>query len=694
MNILNNFSVSLGNFVGGAYNHSIEGNWTMSGGTFNSTGTTVSFNGARIQKISTIAPFNNVNVSKASGVLMLESSITVNSILTFSKGVVRTDTCKVIIPSSGSIAGSAPGTGWVYGKLQKNFASGSNVTRSFELGDSLNYIPLSVTFATASTSGNLIASAKDQEHPNILSSPINAQKNVNRYWTLANEGIAFTGASVIFNWIASDQDAGIVPTNMKVAQYTGAWSFTAVNNITATSVQATGFSSFGDFVIGEGCVPGTWTGTVNTDWNLPANWQCGNLPDGATNVVIPSGLPAYPVISSGIVVCNNLTFQAGAGITITNSTLQIAGAITTSNGRITATTGKVVFNGTSPQTIPADVFLANTVKDLVITNPAGVTLSGPLSVTNSVGFGNVNNSTLKSNGYLTLVSTAANTASLLDVTNGGQNTGNTVSGDVTVERNMRAKRSYRFLTAPVNSTTNIRANWMEGVNNPTAFENKNPAPGYGTITGSGGDSNGFDATQTNNPSLFTFNNASQTWVPVNSSRSLFVAGNAYRIAIRGNRSVDLNNNLSPASVTTLRASGNLVTGAVTMTKDAASATAGTSLLSTLIGGYSFVANPYASAIDWLQLERRDITSTFYIYDPAISGSNGRGQYVSYNAIYKVASTANSSVSNDIQSGQAFFVQTSGPNPSLIFREHHKYAGPGRFSVQLLVLSQIYPYNYC
>lgn len=33
----------------------------------------------------------------------------------------------------------------------------------------------------------------------------------------------------------------------------------------------------------------SWTGTVSTDWENPANWSCGVLPDDATDVVITSG---------------------------------------------------------------------------------------------------------------------------------------------------------------------------------------------------------------------------------------------------------------------------------------------------------------------------------------------------------------------------------------------------------------------
>src|SRR5205085_6302565 len=135
------------------------------------------------------------------------------------------------------------------------------------------------------------------------------------------------------------------------------------------------------------------------------------------------------------------------------------------------------------------------------------------------------NSVVAAGGLLTMLSSATKTASLRDVTNGGINTGNTVSGNVIVERYVQGKRAYRFLTAPVSSTTSIKANWMENVNNTSTSVNNNPVPGYGThITGAGGSANGFDATSTNNASLYTFNTAAQTWTPASNTNGLFGAG--------------------------------------------------------------------------------------------------------------------------------------------------------------------------
>ena len=420
---------------------------------------------------------------------------------------------------------------------------------------------------------------------------------------------------------------------------------------------------------------GTWTGAISTQWNNTANWQCGVIPTSTTNVIIPAGLFNYPVVTLLSPEIKSLTLQSGSLVTVTNGTLKINGDITNNGGRITATNGKVEFNGSAAQNIPANLFSFNVVKDLVITNPTSVTLAGAVRVTNTVDFGNVNNSTLNSNGFLTLVSTSSNTANVSDLTNGGVNSGNQITGDVTVERFVQGKRAYRFLTAPVNSTTSIKANWMENTNNPNTGVNNNPVPGYGThITGNGGNANGFDASGTNNPSLFSFNGANQTWVAASNTSGLFKAGNAVRMVVRGSRSVDLNSNSAAPSATTLRATGTLVTGPVVFA--ASGGTAGVTALSSVPGAYNFIANPYASSVDWVSVAAAstDVAPTLYIFDPTITGSNGRGGYAYFNAILRVKNILNSLVTKDIQSGQAFFVQTTGRNPTLTFNETNKSTG--------------------
>lgn len=382
-------------------------------------------------------------------------------------------------------------------------------------------------------------------------------------------------------------------------------------------------------------------------------------------------------------------------INVSRSTLKLAG-ITSSAGAIDARYGTAELNGSAVQQLAAGSFSTKTIKALTINNTSGATVNDTLNITDvlTVASGN-----LISQGFLTLKSNDSGTARVAPVTSVAPVP---ISGNVIVERFITSKRAFRFLTAPVNTTTTIRDNWMEGVNNPnTTSGNVNPVPNFGThITGGGGSFNGFDETITNNPSLFTFNNQTQKWVAATSTSFNLKVGQALRMMVRGSRSTNLNSNTPPSSPTTLRAKGTLLTGTVLLTAPGRGGTAGMPELATDTG-YSFIANPYASPIDWLTIQTTDISSTIYVFDPTISGINGRGAYVAYNRSIGpngVSSNDTSKVDNNIQSGQSFFIKATGPNPTFTVLETNKtslyrrvFRNPNKIpkiSLQLLLPDQL------
>jgi hypothetical protein len=133
----------------------------------------------------------------------------------------------------------------------------------------------------------------------------------------------------------------------------------------------------------------------------------------------------------------------------------------------------------------------------------------------------------------------------------------TITGNIEVQQCYPGKRAFRFLAPSTTTTTNIRQNWQE---NASAWNN-NPNAGFGThITGLGSQGpasndlvNGFDWQQTGAPSLFTYNNATQTWSAVtNTNVNTLTAGRPYRMLLRGSRAVNLLSNASATSNTVLR----------------------------------------------------------------------------------------------------------------------------------------------
>ncbi len=340
-------------------------------------------------------------------------------------------------------------------------------------------------------------------------------------------------------------------------------------------------------------------------------------------------------------------------------------------GNVIAGSGTIVFTG--------DQFTVNSGESPVTFNNISIkgygrkSIGNNASITGSLSIRDM--SSLDADGIaddkvFTFKSSSGQTARVDEITT---SVANAIVGNVTIEQYLQAKRAYRFLTCPVNTSRSIRTNWMENTNNPSVGINNNPMPGCGTqITGTGGDANGFDETGTNNPSLFTFNSNNGLWYESsNTNAATLQAGSGYRIYVRGDRSVDLNCNNPVATPTILRASGQLVTGTVTMTKQGAGGTAGMPTLSTDDNGFSLIGNPYASPINWCATIASGISPNIYFFDPSVSGSNNRGAYVSYNAVLDVNNNKASAIDNIIQQGQAFFVQTKSPYPSITFTEQAK-----------------------
>ncbi|MCD4794205.1 MAG: T9SS type A sorting domain-containing protein [Bacteroidales bacterium] len=78
----------------------------------------------------------------------------------------------------------------------------------------------------------------------------------------------------------------------------------------------------------------SWDGSANSNWQTTTNWVLGVVPSSSDDVTIPNGSPNYPVINNGIgtvAVCNNLTIENAASLTIDpDGYMTISGSITNS----------------------------------------------------------------------------------------------------------------------------------------------------------------------------------------------------------------------------------------------------------------------------------------------------------------------------------------------------------------------------
>ncbi len=645
-----------------SFTHNIGGNWTNNGATVSAGTSTLNFNGALAQTVTTIGAWNNLIVNKATTDVILGANLTINGNLNFTFGRIQTGSFSVIMGASGTVSVTTPANGWVFGQLQKNIATGSNVARTFEVGTLAQYSPVNTTFASVSVAGNLTATAALNDHPNLSTSLIVDTASVNRYWTFSNNTATFTTASVVFNWVSTDVDNGAIPTEFVVASYNGSWSYPTVSNATATSIQASGITSLASYAVGKFCVTGRWLGTINTNWNSTGNWQCGIIPDSSINVIVPTGLSNYPTIASGFGYTKNIVVQSGASVTVSGGTLQITGNINNS-GTITATSGIIEMKGTSPQTIPAGSFATNTIQSLKINNTAGVTLSAALNLT---GLLTITNGSLNTGGFLTLKSTASTQAQVATITSVSPTP---IAGNVTVERYVPGRRKYRLMTSSVSTSAansliagqealSIWGNWQAA--GSTATQNIGTSITGGTVA------DGFD-NLTPNPSLFTYDAVNKRYLAHSSTNGKntkltpLKAAVGYYMFIYGDRQ----NSASTSSPrpTVISATGTLLTGNQTFDT--------TSLvpLSPVTNRYSLVGNPFAAVVDWTLVQRTNLSPTMWGWDPNLSSTGG---YVTVTSTGIVApSSPTIKISRYIQPGQAFFVQTAATNPRLVIREADK-----------------------
>lgn len=273
---------------------------------------------------------------------------------------------------------------------------------------------------------------------------------------------------------------------------------------------------------------------------------------------------------------------------------------------------------------------------------------------------------LKGNSILTIADGGALTFESSPFGNGtlgvcDQNT--SILGNVIFENYIPARRAFRFISSAVFGQT-IQSGWQEGVNNETPSQNQDPNPGYGIhITGMGGHTNGFDASQTNNPSAYVFNTFTQTWDALDNTLHTFTPTTAYRILVRGNRMLPPTSNNVPPSPTVLRSRGTVWVGQdleIPFSVDPNNNQT----------GFVLVGNPFASTVDFLQVAQNSTgikSDVLYVWDTQL---NTRGGYCT------VLPSGISTIGNgnkNVRPGQAVFfeIQNETHNGVIRFKEIDK-----------------------
>lgn len=314
-------------------------------------------------------------IDNLNGVTLNETKTITYSII-FINGIISTGSFTLTLSNNGIVTGAGDGN-YVNGIFEKGIAA-STTSINYEVGDATSYTPVSIAFSgTTNATGFISVSTTSGDHPLIGTSSFSPSYTVNRYWTIANNGVTgFTSYDATFNYLSSDLDPDTDPYSLVSGLYTGGtWTYPANGTSTLTSLQATGLIAFGDFQ--PGVYVGTFRSAASGNWNQVSTWEvfvggvwtiAPAVPSaGANTVTIIS--PHNVSLTSDITI-DELTVEAGGILTLadslelndgTGTDLSVAGTIICSGLNIVYGTGS---------------FILSSAAGIEIGNPDGIDITG------------------------------------------------------------------------------------------------------------------------------------------------------------------------------------------------------------------------------------------------------------------------------------------------------------------------------
>jgi len=447
LNVNGTFTETTGNFTAPATMR-VTGNWTNNGGTFAPGTGTVTFSGntAAINGTAASQSFNNIVVSKTAGQTLSVGGSTT----TLNVGGNFTET-------TGNF--TAPATMTVTGNLiftAGTFTSGANLSVSGNWTKNGGAFTSGTGTVTFNGAAETIGGSTSTTFNNLTLGGTGTK--------IFARATTTSGSFSIINGVVVNLSATLTHTSGTLSlggagQSAGTWGGTGS---AATNKNSTYFANVTGILTvtsSSSCAAGSWTGYTNTDWNTATNWCIGTVPTASTNVVIPSG-GNQPVIGAAGGLCNNITINSGATLSITGSgSMTVSGNWTNNGGTFTPGTGTVSFTGNN--SVINGTWLNQTFYNVNVTKTAGQTLSigstatlnvsnnltismGALTIPPGALLSVTNVSNLNSNPSLVLKSDATLTGSFVYNTFSG-------IGTVKVERFMSKSDNWHLYSSPISN---------------------------------------------------------------------------------------------------------------------------------------------------------------------------------------------------------------------------------------------------
>ncbi len=481
-------------------------------------------------------------------------------------------------------------------------------------------------------------------------------------------GTQTVGGNITINGTLTTTAGGTL--NMGTSQLLGTFTTATHNGTLRTQNTSTlPFPTGVDFTNAGATGTIIFDGTANQA--IPANTTCFNMTlsnGNQTNLQGNATVNGTLSFVSGTCNLNGqfLSVNNLSGHSVTNEFISSPSASLTLRG----TVGNLFFN----QSIQGQT---NAIRNLTFEASVSATLMNPIFIVAGLASGTLvvgTSASLQTSNNLTLLSDANGSARI------GTSEG-TITGNATVQRCIPAfpspgptnsfGRRWRFVSSPIQNATFL--DWRNEV-----FIT---GPGTGNTVGTF-NSNGFDATMNNNPSLFRYNefvtdHRDSGWVSIKHIDSTIVPGIGYRLFVRGDRSdtsrIGLQSASTPQNQVTLNLIGPVNQGNVTIPISF------TSSGNIDEDGWNLLGNPYPSPINWDVIHDagripagagftgtnyNNLEANIWVFNPITAN------YDTYNALSNLGNISGGIVA----SGQSFWVKATDISPGLLCREVHKTAG--------------------
>lgn len=600
-----------------------------------------------------------------------------------------------IVNTSGSFDGGSVGQILVNGSVTINGGSFTSTSGELTIENAATTI-ISLTSGTFSDNSGLVSVTLSNNGINTISSGItfnnlsitNASASVSRTLSLGSGTTNINGILAITasgSRTVSLSGGGTINVSGDVDMSNHSGSGSPSHNCTIVFNGSSGTSNLiGSSAIGTGRLPhininqsgsaslvvsdfvnvvGNWTYTSNTSVNTSGStvtiYGTRNLDATNTSAVTMAfndlnigrtGATANVTLTGAVQVNGNLTINPSSTLNTSASNFGLTLGGNFSNlGTFTPNNSIITLTGTATQSLDFRNSTTPTLHSLISSKSAGTA-----TITDLVNISNLLQCTggtlaLGSN-LVTLLSNSTTTAQV------GNSTGGTYTGEANIQRFIPSVgRRWRFLAAPVTSGATVANSWRNGM-----FIT-GPGTGTGPVGLANYNSNGFDWTLANSPTIYTYNenqaiDFNSRWVALPSATTALNRGTGYRVFVRGDRSDvgRLNGTVTTQNEVTLTANGGIPHGSLNVPITCSNG-CGTD------DGWNLIGNPYPATLDWNSFQTTNSALISGVYTVLNPSSNA----------YETWNGTTGSAGRYISSGQAFWVKSSTASANLNFTESHK-----------------------